>query len=351
MITIDGKEKRVTARTKSALQKKLRDHNALQEHGLPFEKAADLWESAHSETIEDTTSGSYAPHVRRAKEFFAGAYMNEITVAQCQAYLSDLVAKDYARDTVRRARNVLEQIFTYAIAMPGSTLRFNPVSATKMPRGLPHKRREPPTEEQLLKVDASTEMGLFAAFLLYTGLRRGELLGLMWSDIDRKAKQIYVSQRVQYPSNQPVVAEGAKTEAGVRPVPLLDELAAVLPPSEKGYIFGGEKPLTHTQFQKRWLAWCRSVGLAEDEVTEFIGKNGHRYQRSKWKPLVTPHQFRHNYATMLYYAGADELETKSAMGHSSIAVTHEIYVHIKDRDHINKTGEKLNAYIAKHKEE
>ena len=346
-ITIDGKKKTITAKTKAALQKKLRDHNVAQERGPLFSVIADQWEDAHSNKIEGTTAHSYAPHVRRIKEFFEGEYLRDITVSMCEAYVNSLVDRGFARDTVHRGINILDQIFTFAISVPGSGLRYNPASTLKTPRGLKHTKREPPTDEQLIKINANTEMGLFACFLLYTGLRRGEMLGLMWEDIDLDNKEISVCQRVQYFSNQPTVSEGAKTEAGMRKVPLLDELAAVLPKQpRKGYVFGGETPLTHTQFQKRWLAWCREVGLAEAEVTEHRGKNGHVYKTTRWKPLLTPHQLRHNYATMLYYAGADELETKRAMGHSSVAVTHEIYVHIKERDHISKTGEKLNKYLA-----
>ena len=348
VVQVAGRERRITAKSKSALLRKLRDYATYQELGPKFEDVADAWEIAHSKDIAETTSGSYGPHVRRAKEYFAGERVSQITTAMCQAYIADLVAKDYARDTVRRAKNVLEQIFTFAIAQPGSTLRYNPVAATKIPRGLKHTRREPPTEEQLVKVDASTKMGLFAAFLLFTGMRRGELLALRWEDIDRENKLIHISRRAQYAQNVPVVTAGAKTEAGTRSVPLLDQLAAVLPAAGAGYVFGGEVPLTHTQFHKRWIAWCREVGLAEEIVEEHIGKNGHRYKRSRWKAIVTPHQFRHKYASLLYYAGADELETKTAMGHSSIAVTHEIYVHISERDHVSKTGDKLNSYIAEH---
>ena len=344
-ITVDGKKKRITAKSKSALNKKLRDHNVFTEHGPLFEEVADKWLYAHEKSIEATTASAYLPHVRRAKEFFSGDYVNDITPSQCQAFVDDLVSKDYARDTVHRSKNILEQIFSFAITMPGSTIRYNPVSSVKQPRGLKHTRREPPTKEQLVKVNPDSEMGLFACFLLYTGLRRGELLALMWSDIDFKTKKIHVRRRVQYPSNNPIVEEGAKTEAGIRDVPLLDELDRVLPRGKKGYVFGGDAPLTHTQFQKRWLSWCRDVGLADSEEIEFTGKNKHRYKKTIWKAQVTPHQFRHQYATMLYHAGVDEMDTKKAMGHSSIVVTREIYTHIEERDHESSATSLMNAYI------
>ena len=218
-----------------------------------------------------------------------------------------------------------------------------------MQKGLPKKRREPPSEDQIIKVQPDSEMGLFAFFLLFTGLRRGELLGLKWEDIDFKDHVIHVRHVSTYASNQPDVKERAKTAAGVRDVALLDvlkdELKKIPLQSQKGYVFGDEKPLTATEFRKRWLAWCRSVGLAEAETKTHKGKNGHQYTSTKWKPLVTPHQFRHEYASMLEDAGISEFEAKNQLGHSSITVTKDIYTHIRERKAGKDVASKLNNYL------
>lgn len=349
-IYVDGKRKRISAKSKAALVRKIQEHGQIQEHGELFETVADAWEERHTETIEPTTANSYSPHVRRAKEFFTGEHVNDITPAEAQAYIDELVSQGYARDTVHRARSVLNKIFNYAITTPGSTLRDNPVSAVSVPRGLPHTRREPPTDEQLIKVNPDTEMGLLACFLLYTGLRRGELLALKWSDIDFKEKIIHINKVMQYASNAGNLKEKTKTEAGMRDVPLLSELEAILPHGKKtGYVFGGEKPLTAGQINRRWIAWCAEVGLAEKIETKHSAANGHTYTRVQWKPLVTPHQFRHQYATYLFEAGVDELDTKNVMGHSSIVVTRDIYQHIKERGKESAVALKMNDYLASKK--
>ena len=115
-------------------------------------------------------------------------------------------------------------------------------------------------------------MGLFAFFLLYTGLRRGELLALKWEDIDFENHVINVRQAVTYGGNQPKI-KTPKTQAGNRKVALLDVLEAELKKtpvqSQKGYVFGGEKPLTASQMRVRWLDWCKEVGLAEADINRF----------------------------------------------------------------------------------
>lgn len=339
------KTRLITAKSEAELKKKLKDAKTYLEKGKTFKQCAEAWETAHASTIEDKTKQSYTPHVNRAIAHFEGQYIKDITPDEVQAYIDSLANQRFARDTVHRALKVLNMIFNYEIVQPDASIKFNPCVAVKLKKNLPKKRREPPTEEQIVKVTPDSEMGLFAYFLLFTGLRRGELLALKWEDIDFKKKVIHIRKGATYASNQPVIKDRTKTEAGMRDVALLKVLADVLPRSQTGYIFGGEKPLTATQFRKKWISWCRSVGLAKAEITEHKGKNGHTYKNTKWLPTVTPHQFRHEYATMLEDAEISEFAAKNQLGHSSISVTKDVYTHIRERKANNGVADKLDKYI------
>ena len=345
-IVIDSKRTRITAKTKAALKQKMSEYEEKQKHGEPFEIVAEKWEENHAAKIEATTGAAYTAHVRRAKEFFAGQPVNDITPAQIQAFIDGLGRQGFARDTVHRSRVVLNQIFNYAITMPGSTLRYNPVTAVKLPQGLAKTRREPPTEDQLILVNPETTMGLFCCFLMYTGMRRGEMLALRWENIDMEEKEITVCDVVQYSDNQGHIKDHPKTDAGIRKIPIPDELYNVLPKDKrKGFVFGTCKPLSASQFRKLWLDWCKANGLAESEIRTFKGKNKKTYKHAAWLPKVTPHQFRHQYATMLFRAGVDEMDTKNVMGHSSIVVTRDIYTHIQEREKESAVASKLNEYL------
>ena len=343
-VVVNGKKKLLTARTQKELNRKIREIDTFAEHGRTFRECAEAWESVHSATIEQKTMQAYKPHIERAVAHFEGQYMKDITPHQIQAYVDFLAAQRFARDTVRRSLNVLKMVFNYEITSPGSLVTSNPCVAVKIQKGLKKERREPPTEEQLIKVSPDSDFGLFAYFLQFTGLRRGELLALKWEDIDFKNKVIHVRHAVSYASNQPKMKE-PKTTAGNRDVALLDVLADVLPRSKKGYVFGGDKPLSATQFRKGWLSWCREVGLAEAHTTTHKGKNGHTYTKTKWIPKVTPHQFRHEYASILEDAGISEFAAKNLLGHSSIIVTKDIYTHIRERKAGKNVAGKLNDFI------
>lgn len=337
----------LTAKTQAALKKKVREFYTSKEKGPLFEEAADAWDTSHAEQVEYSTNASYAAHLRRAKEFFVDRYLADITPDEVQAYVNYLAKQGFGKATVARGLHVVNMIFNHAMTQPGSLVHYNPCTAVRVPKNLSKTRREPPTAEQLEKVSPDSEMGLFAYFLQYTGLRKGELLALRYEDIDREAKLIHVTKAVSYESNQPII-KSTKTAAGVRDVDLLDNLAAVLPDLHEGYVFGGSQPLTKIAFRKRWTAWCRSVGLAEPVVTERKGSNGRVYTSTVWKVKVTPHQFRHEYASMLEDAGVSDFTAMSLLGHASIATTKDVYTHIREGKQ-RRSADQLNAWVAKKK--
>jgi integrase len=216
-------------------------------------------------------------------------------------------------------------IFNDAITAQG--LRFNPCSAVSMPRNLPAKKRELPDDDAVaaVKAGAGVPFGLFALVCLYAGLRRGEVLALQYEDLDRKNGVIHVTKAVEYVGNNPHI-KPPKTQAGVRDVPLLQPLADALPAKGSGLIFPGDAaghPLTKTQYRKRWLKYCQAIGHD-----------------------ITAHQLRHGYATILYEAGIADKDAQELLGHSSIAVTRDVYTHIRQTQK-ERTAKKLNAYVKK----
>lgn len=339
-----GRVKVITAKTETALRKKLRAYETKEENGPTFEAAAVAW--YESRDMNFKTEASYRAQIARAEFYFGDILLKDITPDQVKGFVDYLAGQGYAQETVRRGLSVVNMIFKHAITMPGSVVRYNPCTYVSVPRGLKKKRREPPTEEQLASITPDGEMGLFAYFLLYTGLRRGELLALRYEDIDREKMVIHVRRAVVFENNKPVVRDSTKTPAGMRDVPILDPLAAVLPPEGEGYIFGEEEPLTAQAFRNRWIDYCRSCGLAEPFQVEVVDSKGCHYNETRWRPLVTPHQFRHQFASMLEGAGVSELEAQAVMGHASIVTTKDMYTHIRAVKHSTDARQKLNEYIS-----
>ena len=350
--TYDGKRVHFYGKTAKEVAAKIeqyeQEREAVQENGPLFEDVAGEWWEEHLKSIKIGAERAYSGSYKAALDEFSGYRMKEITPAVVSLWGEKFKAAGYAGKTASNARSVLSCIFKFWCVRDGET--YNPVTFTDLPRGMKKQRREPPTLEQLETVKAHPEgFGLCAWLFMYTGCRLGEVLALQWCDVDFKNNRISINKEVAWVHNQPIVQE-PKTENGVRVVPLLSPLRAVLEPlrgAKHEYILGGEKPLTSTAYQRRWTYYCKDVGMAHYTVQ--VRKNKRRgvvYETSVkiWKADVTAHQFRHEYASMLYEAGIGELEAQRLMGHADITTTRRIYTHIRERQ-ISTAGAALEKYI------
>ena len=143
------------------------------------------------------------------------------------------------------------------------------------------------------------------SLLIFTGIRRGEALALCWQNIDWAKRLIHIEKSVTFLNNQPVLGE-TKSKAGLRIVPLDDELAKVLRPHRQlnGFIIGdGIKPITERTFTRTW-----------DRIGRQIDLHG-----------ATPHIFRHTYITLAASSGIDIKTLQEIAGHSDIRMTMEKY--------------------------
>lgn len=339
------KPKYFYGKTQKEVKKKIAEWNVEQASSCLFERCADAWDLWHSEKVSYNAAEAYRTALQRAKEHFSGRSLDSIGADEIDAYIQFLAGRGYSRRTVQQYRDMLNMIFNYGIVHRMAST--NPVQAVRIPAGLPKGRRDIPTDDQLQKVrdGINIDFGLFAYMLLYTGLRRGELLGLRWEDIDRQSKVIHVRRSVYFAGNTPQI-KAPKTEAGRRDVVLLDAMAAALPPAGKGYIFGGENPLTKSSLRKRWAMWARQAGLAVGHPVEVEGKDGKKKVKMEWEVQITPHQLRHAFATILFDAGVDVKDAQEILGHASIQVTRDIYTHIR-QERRTETASKINSYLEK----
>jgi len=284
-----------------------------------FKDVAEEWQEHHAEIVSFNASSIYKAPIKQLVGLWGDLPAEAITPAMIQSLLNSMAKQGYARRTVQIRLNALNQIFDKAIV--DGVVQINPCAGVRMPSGLKTEKRELPEECEIDMVKGCYNLpfGMFAYFLLYSGLRRGELLALKWEDIDFKNKLIHVDRAMYWEVNQPVIKD-TKTSAGKRTVPLLKPLEEKLSEKGKGYIFGLP---TQTVFRRKWS----------------------KYQYDAWITL-TPHQLRHAFATICFEAELDEKDTQQILGHSSIQVTKDIYTHIRNQRR-QQTADKLNNYVSK----
>lgn len=332
-LTISGKRMYFYGSSPAEVNRNLRAYKAVQEKGLLFSAVCDLWQEEHFPKLRIGTVKSYESASKRCLKHFGDDPIRQISALDIDRFIRDLSSGDRAAQTVRIHLQVMRLIFNYALR--NGLTESNPASVIKVPKGLPRRVRVAPDEKyiEIVKRSAHQPFGLFALFLLYTGCRRGEALAVCHEDIDGRI--IHINKSIVYDGNKPILQPYTKTASGVRDVVLLDDLAEKIPPG-KGLLFSfNGKPITEMGLQRRWEKYCKDTGML---VPNEPGK------KPDMIPAFTPHQLRHAYATILFEAGVDEMVAKDLLGHSDIAVTKNIYTHIRQKKR-DVAFQQLNDYI------
>lgn len=262
--------------------------------------------------------------------FFDGKTLNELTASDIQTFLNE---RDYlAKGTLKTILGIVRQALDMAVD-DGLIVR-NPAASKKIK--LPSERkteRQALTTEQLFTVLSGVDhlepgndrryMGL----LLLTGMRKGEVLGLKWEDIDFDCNTIHIQRQVVYTSNQPII-KTPKSQQSNRVIGIEQQLIKLLEPlGTSGFIISTDcgAPIT-LQAEKRM----------KERISRKINMFG-----------ATPHVFRHSYLSLLSTAGVEPKTIQAIAGHSDIKITMERYVHRDQRRMIEaaQVGEK---YLAQH---
>ena len=270
------------------------------------------WKLYKVPKLRHTTRTSYRNAIDlRILPFFKGMRLEDISTNTIQAFYNK--HEWMAHSSIHQMSVILHQVFD--LAVEDGHMKFNPTESKRLfMKGTKQKRealRDCDVKEimdKLSLLEAKDRIPL--AILLYTGVRRGEALGLRWENLDWKKGVIHIEQAVTFLNNQPVLGE-TKSDAGIRTVPFDERLMDVLRPYRQiaGFIVGdGITPMTERTFTRMWQRIDRTIDL-----------HG-----------ATPHTFRHTYITLAASSGIDVKTLQSIAGHSDIKMTMDRYAHKRD---------------------
>lgn len=197
----------------------------------------------------------------------------------------------------------------------------------------------------------ASHAGLWVMLMLLCGLRRGEMMALDWSSVNLEARTLEVRAVAVITSNQVVIEQRAKTDAGLRVLPICQALYAALltVPEDKreGFVCLSAKgqPLTESAVSRGLETFCRVLErILNGEPPTQRGRRTdvERKKAEKEKSLppkerkefsFTAHDLRHTYATALYDAGVPVKAAQYFLGHADIRLTLELYTHLsKERE-------------------
>ncbi|MDT2423783.1 site-specific integrase [Enterococcus avium] len=311
-----------------------------------FQEVYDLWLETYKLSVKESTfvkqTEQYRIHIL---PYFGKKQISKITTAQVQKFANDKVKK------FKRYREFISntsRIFDYAIRR--KIISKNPVKNIDIP--VPPSKIDDDAKENYLSKDElivflnaldnldNMKQATFLHLLAMSGCRMGELLGLQWKNVFFNEGYIKIKQSLARGIGRRLYLETPKTKSSIREIPLDAETVKAL---------------------KTWKAQQRKDLLAigfnsmspEQLVFSKTNTNGFIQLSTpiKWlnKVLnrldikrITLHGLRHTHATMLLESGRTLKDVSARLGHSSIEITSDLYIHVTEKRSRESVNELVN---------
>lgn len=338
-----GGRKWLYAKTEEELNKKYYEAMGQLARGVQlldqttFGEYAQMWYKTFKEPFIRTKTKEMILNVLNTHllPYISGYRMKDITPMHIQMVFNHLT--NHSVSLNNKVKMVLNNIFT--LALENGIVSRSPVVSSLKIGGVKPKVKEALSPEDVTELletlsddpcAGAQNCYLFCLLALKTGLRLGEMCGLMWTDIDFEKEELTVNHNCQWPKNTDVVVTDAlKTENANRTIPI-PKAAMMALRREKAktnsfFVFHRRdgQVLTQSAFSKMWAHTNKAAIEAS----------------------LTPHVLRHTYCTRLFEAGLDIKEIQYLMGHSKPDLTLEIYTHYCKKSRFEDTASRIRAAL------
>lgn len=296
-------------------------------------------ENIKGDSIRANTTRNYTERFRHnIQNCIGNMLLTDVKPMHCQNVLNKM-KDDYKTSTICQTRITLYCMFSDAVE--NDIILKNPVTkAVKYNIGKePKKVRALSVDEQRKFLETAKESSNYNqyAFILQTGLRTGELIGLKWSDIDLDKRVMHIRRSMEYRYSVGEWRVGEpKSKSGYRDVPLTEEAVAIL------------------KNQKEKLKTIKIINMQFSEFV-FISRKGEPTKNSAYDTALfklcdkadisrfSMHVLRHTMATRCIEAGMRPKTLQMILGHSNIGITMNLYVHVTEDEKIKEVERIENA--------
>ncbi len=281
------------------------------------------WLQATAPNIRATTLLTYRLNLDRYVVPALG-YMKlqDLNAATLQAFNATLL-EWLAPKTVRNVHGILRRMLSDAVRW--GLLKRNQSDAVDAPRrNTPEMKVWTPEQIRTFLRGVEGER-LYPAWLLLctTGMRRGEVLGLRWEDIDLDSARLSVRQARVSLGNEFVINE-PKTRRGRRVVALDATTVAVLRSHRAAQ---AQERLAHgPDWNDSGLVFCKPDG--SDLHPETLSRSFRYRIKRDGLPKIRLHDLRHSWASAALLAGVNAKVVSERLGHAQIAFTLDTYAHV-----------------------
>ena len=365
-IGLNGKRNRSTKTTASKvlaakalreMQSKHRQNDLLSNQQKSFNQVASQWiEVGISERVRQSTANGYIDiYDRYIKPYLGQRAITTIDVNDIDAWLIHLKSIGLSASTRKKARQTCNTVFKFAIRK--RLAMQNPVIDSQVPANESgaKTRVQPPLSlkesKSYLEYFRDTELDLLIYLSLFTGMRRGEIIGLNWSDIDLDALTLTINRtakettikRKDGTSKTELVLNPPKTSHSKRTIPVHPPVLLALKRQQNKQ---------RKQKLKAGEAWQETDAVF---TTEFgtrsypsnIYKRYRKLHADSGLRYVRPHDLRHTVAVLGLDAEIPVEVISRLLGHSTISVTMDIYGK-SVQSLVNRGAEGISTLLKEH---
>lgn len=278
-----------------------------------------------SKTIEPSTIRGYRADTRMICKYIGSERLADLNVPMVNAWMARM-SEDYAPKSINKCFRLLKQAINYAIAQ--DLMVKNPCNFCKPPKRVKTPINALPRAERSRMLDIArraqpSPLAVAIELALTTGMRRGEICALRWSDFNEENHTISVTHALGSGEGGFYLKE-PKTPGSERTIPLTshtfellkgmrDDSAWMLKrlkvPVGDAFILGTQvpefRPYNPSILTKEYAAFCKMNGFE-----------------------CTFHDLRHTFATYMIGNGTDVRTVASYLGHSSASMTLDIYADV-----------------------
>ncbi len=291
---------------------------------LTVEQYLDQWLRDCRADIKESTHHSYEVAVRRMLPHIGGVKLQALATAQIRKAMTTLRDSGLSPKTIRNTHIVLRRALGQALN--DRLIGRNPMAGLQPP-SMERREHDVWTPEQIRAfLDSIAGTRLYAPVVLaaVSGMRRAELLGLRWRDLDLDAGVLTIVQTRTAVRGKPVTTP-PKTDSSRRSLPIDAGTVAVM--------------RTHRaeQARERLAAgelWDDSHDLVfRDEIGRGVNPDAftRRFTRAVEAsdlPKIRLHDLRHSWATNAFVSGAAAKTVSTQLGHSGISITLDTYTSV-----------------------
>ena len=314
----------------------LADATYIDEHSN-LENASDMiveswfeyWISIKKKTVRPNTVRNYIErYEHNIRGVIGEMLLTEVKPIHCQKIFSDMAEEGYKTSTIYQTRIALFNMMEFA--KENDVIINNPCKkSVKSDMGKPSDKKEAltiDTQRRFLEGATGQSYENQYRFVLQTGLRTGELVGLTWNDIDFENRTVTISRTMEYRYKVGEWRVGPpKSKSGYRTIPLTDEAIRILNAQKaknqkikvinmewKNQVFLCRKgePVKNSTYDTALFKICDKAGIKRFSM----------------------HVLRHTFATRCIEAGMLPKTLQKILGHSNIGITMNLYVHITEEE-------------------